>query len=305
MSAIGRCRDFRHATNGGLKTLPYQREISRDHKACILFLLDQSYSMVEPLGGSTSRKCDELAKAVNGWLYNISIRASGDEGIRDYMDVGLIGYRTDQQANPIIQPALVGPLAGRQLVSVTDVGNCPARIDTMMQRIQDEETGQWMEFPAESPIWVDPVAEGSTPMCHVLYHAYQVLSQWIQQHPDSFPPIVIHISDGESQDGDPIPYADAIRNLATSDGNVLLFNCHLSMTQAQQVLFPSSPNGLPDELAAVLFNMSSVLPEVFYRNAVAEGMPLQPGARGMCFNADMVVLVKFLDMGTRAAVQLR
>jgi len=286
-------------------TLPYQREISRDHKACILFVLDQSYSMVEPLGGSTKRKCDELALAVNSWLYNMSIRSSGDEGIRDYMDVGVVGYRTDQQANPIIEPALVGPLAGRQLVSVTDVGNHPARIDTVVQQIQDEETGQMIEFPSESPIWIDPMAEGSTPMCHVLYHAYQILTQWIQQHPDSFPPIVIHISDGESQDGDPIPYADAIKNLATNDGNVLLFNCHLSMTQAQQVLFPSVPDGLPDELAKVLFNMSSVLPEMFYRNAVAEGLPLQPGARGMAFNADLVVLVKFLDMGTRAAVQLR
>jgi len=286
-------------------TLPYQREISRDHKACILFLLDQSYSMVEPLGGSTKRKCDELSQAVNSWLYNMSIRSSGDEGIRDYMDVGVVGYRTDQQANPIIEPALVGPLAGRQLVSVTDVGNYPARIDSVVQQIQDEETGEMIEFPSESPIWVDPMAEGSTPMCHVLYHAYQILTQWIQQHPDSFPPIVIHISDGESQDGDPIAYADAIKNLATNDGNVLLFNCHLSMTQAQQVLFPSAPDSLPDELAKVLFNMSSVLPEMFYRNAVAEGMPLQPGARGMAFNADLVVLVKFLDMGTRAAVQLR
>ena len=101
--------------------MPYQREISRDNKGCVLFLLDQSYSMVEPLGGSASRKCDELSKAVNSWLFNMSIRASGDEGVRDYMDVGVVGYRTDQQATPIIQPALVGPLAGRQLVSVTDI----------------------------------------------------------------------------------------------------------------------------------------------------------------------------------------
>lgn len=261
--------------------------------------------MVEPLGGTSARKCDELAKAVNAWLYNMSIRASGDEGIRDYMDVGLIGYRTDQQATPIIGPALVGPLAGRELVSVTDIGNQPARIDSVMQQIEDEETGEMIEFPSDSPIWIDPVAEGSTPMCHVLYHAYNLLNQWIGQHPDSFPPIVIHISDGESQDGDPIPYADAVKGLATSDGNVLLFNCHLSMSAGNQVAFPSTPDGMPDPLAEVLFNMSSVLPEPFYQSAVAEGMPLQPGARGMAFNADMVVLVKFLDMGTRAAVQLR
>lgn len=285
--------------------MPYQREISRDHKACILFLLDQSYSMVEPLGGTSNRKCDELAKAVNSWLYNMSIRAAGDEGIRDYMDVGVIGYRTDQQANPIIQPSMVGPLAGRELVSITDIGNHPARIDSVMQTIQDEETGEIMEFPSESPIWLDPIAEGSTPMCHVLYHAYNVLNGWIGQHPDSFPPIVIHISDGESQDGDPIAYADAVKGLATNDGNVLLFNCHLSMTQGNQVVFPSTATGMPDPLAEVLFNMSSVLPDPFYHSAVAEGMSLQPGARGMAFNADLVVLVKFLDMGTRAAVQLR
>ena len=95
----------------------YQREISRDHKACILFLLDQSYSMTEPLGGSERRKCDELVLAVNRWLHNMAIRASGDEGIRDWMDVGVIGYRTDQSANPIIEPMLAGPLAGRQLVN--------------------------------------------------------------------------------------------------------------------------------------------------------------------------------------------
>ena len=43
-------------------------------------------------------------------------------------------------------------------------------------------------------------------------------------------------------------------------------------------MFPSTPHGLPDELAQVLFHMSSVLPDLFYRNAVAEGFPLQPGA---------------------------
>ena len=91
---------------------PYSREISRQNKACFLFLLDQSYSMEEPLGNSTNRKCDELVTAINGWLQNMAIRASGDTGIKDWMDVGVYGYRTDQQAQPIIESALAGP-AGR------------------------------------------------------------------------------------------------------------------------------------------------------------------------------------------------
>lgn len=283
----------------------YQREISRDNKACILFLLDQSFSMTEPLGRSATRKCDELAMAVNRWLHNMAIRASGDVGIRDWMDVGVIGYRTDAKAQPILGPTLVGPLAGRPLVSIIDVGNHPARIDTTIQKIQDEETGETMEVPYDSPIWVDAIAEGSTPMCHVFHMAYGILESWIRQHPHSFPPIVVHITDGESQDGDPVPYAQAVRSLATSDGNVLLFNCHLSATSAESVLFPATDAALNDRLAKVLFQMSSPLPEIFFRSALQEGFPLQPGARGMAFNADLVVLLRFLDMGTRAAVQLR
>ncbi|MCA9246431.1 MAG: VWA domain-containing protein [Planctomycetales bacterium] len=281
---------------------PYQREISSDRKACILFLLDQSFSMDEKLGNGEKRKCEQLASAVNGWLHNMAIRASGDRGIRDWMDVGVIGYRTDQKANPIIEPALTGALAGKPLVSITEIGNHPARIETTTQQFLDDETGEMIDVPSDSPVWIEPVCEGSTPMCHVLHYAYGLLEPWIQQHPDSFPPIVIHISDGESQDGDPIPYADAVRALATSDGNVLLFNCHLSAMAAEAAVFPATDGALPDDLAKVLFQMSSLLPEPFFRSAVAEGMPLETGARGMAFNADMVVLINFLDMGTRAAV---
>ena len=162
-----------------------------------------------------------------------------------------------------------------------------------------------IQIPCDVPVWVDPRAEGGTPMCHMLYHAHQILAEWIGQHPRSFPPIVVHITDGESQDGNPIPYADALKSLATEDGNVLMFNCHLSMTAADPFMFPATDVGLPDELARALFHMSSVLPEPFYRHAVMEGFPLQANARGMAFNADMVCLIQFLNMGTQAAPGLR
>ncbi len=284
---------------------PYSQEISRQNKACFLFLLDQSFSMEEPLGSSSNRKCDELVSAINGWLQNMAIRASGDEGIKDWMDVGVFGYHTDQRATPIIESALQGDLAGKQIVSIAEIGNHPARIDTRNQYIPDEETGEMIELPCELPVWVDPKTEGGTPMCHMFYKAHEILSQWIAAHPRSFPPIVVHITDGESQDGDPIPYADALKNLATEDGNVLLLNCHLSMTAADPFMFPADEEGLPDELARVLFRMSSVLPEPFYRHAVMEGFQVQKNARGMAFNADMVCLIQFLNMGTQAAPGLR
>jgi hypothetical protein len=281
--------------------MPYTQEISRDRKACFLFLLDQSFSMEEPLGNSTRRKCDELVTAVNAWLQNMSIRASGDTGIKDWMDIGVLGYRTDQQAQAIIESALQGALAGQELVSIASIGTNPARIDQVNQLLPDEDTGEMIEMPTEMPIWVDPKAEGGTPMCHVLHHSYELLERWINEHPSSFPPIVINITDGESQDGDPVPYADALKSLSTEDGNVLFFNCHLSMTAADTFMFPSSGEILPDDLARGLFTMSSPLPETIYNRAMNEGFELQPNARGMSYNANMVELIKFLDMGTRAA----
>lgn len=285
--------------------MAYRQEISRQNKACFLFLLDQSFSMEEPLGGGVNRKCDELCTAINGWLQNMAIRASGDQGIKDWMDIGVFGYRTDPHGNPIIESALQGPLAGRPIVSISEIGMNPARIEQRVQYIPDETTGEMFEMPCDVPVWVDPKSEGGTPMCNMLYMAHQFLSEWIAAHPYSFPPIVVHITDGESQDGDPRPYAQALTSLATQDGNVLLFNCHLSMMASEGFMFPASPMGLPDPLAEVLFEMSSVLPESFYQHAVMEGLPLQPGARGMAFNADMVCLIQFLNMGTQAAPGLR
>ncbi len=285
--------------------MPYKQEISRQNKACFLFLLDQSYSMCESLGGSQNRKCDELCNAINSWLQNMTIRASGDQGIKDWMDIGVFGYHTDPYGRPIIEPALQGALAGRPIVSIKDIGNNPARIEQRVQYIRDEQTGQMFDIPSDCPIWVDPRAEGGTPMCSMLYTAHQVLGSWIAQHQYSFPPIVVHISDGESQDGDPRPYAQALTRLATADGNVLLFNCHLSAAPAPGFMFPANPYGMPDILAQYLFEMSSILPEPFFNHAIAEGLPLQPGARGMAFNADMVCLIQFLNMGTQAAPGLR
>jgi hypothetical protein len=285
--------------------MPYTQEISRQNKACFLFLLDQSYSMTEPLANSQRSKMQELVLAINGWLQNAVIRATGGAGVKDWMDIGVIGYRTDQQANPIVGTALNGALKGRELVSVVDIGEHPSRLADEMQTVPDEATGDLMQVPVQVPVWVEPVAEGGTPMCHTLYMAHGILEKWIAEHKTSFPPIVIHITDGESQDGDPIPYAESVKSLATDDGNVLLFNCHLSMTPADSFLFPHSDEILPDKEARTLFQMSSVLPEPIMQRAVAEHFPVQPGARGMVFNADLVCLLKFLDMGTRVASNLR
>jgi len=283
--------------------MPYQQTASRQDKALIIFLLDQSYSMEESIVGSDQRKMDCLATLVNHWLQNVVIRATSSAGVRDLLDVAVVGYRTDMEANPIIESALSRAPASRFLVAVKEIGEAPARIEQRMQQFYDDESGQIMETPVEVPVWIEAKAEGGTPTCSALYKAYEIVEQWIGEHSRSFPPVIIHITDGESQEGDPLPYAEPLRSLETEDGNVLLFNCHLAMPQIDPDVFPNRREALPNAFAKQLFDMSSVLPERAFALAMAKGYSLQPGARGVAFNADIVTGIKFIDIAT-AALQL-
>lgn len=288
--------------------MSYQQEISREHKALFVFLLDQSFSMEEPIANSNNRKMDELATALNALLENLVMTCTGESGIKDRMDVSVIGYRTDLDANAIIESPLKDSLKDRDYVSIEEIER-DSDIETRTEEYYDEEVGETKSQESEFPVWVRPVAEGGTPMCSALHRAYQIVDSWIEaeNHRESFPPIVIHITDGENSEdeADPLQYADPLKELETNDGNVLLFNCHLSMTKADKILFPSNAELLPDEHTRLLFNMSSVLPEPMYNNAIAEGYDLKKGARGMVFNAGGVELIKFLEIGTKVAHQLR
>jgi hypothetical protein len=38
-------------------------------------------------------------------------------------------------------------------------------------------------------------------------------------------------------------------------------------------------------------------------NALSAGIPVEPGGRGFCFNADATNLVRFLEVGTKVDVR--
>jgi hypothetical protein len=217
--------------------MPYTSEISRTNPSCFLFLIDQSGSMQEALSspkiagddrptGSGRTKAQGVADAVNRLLQNLVIKCAKSEGVRNYYDVGVIGYGGDNTASHV-GPAFGGSLAGRELAPISEIANAPARIDERSKKV-DDGAGGLVDQKIKFPIWFEPVASGGTPMCHAFESAQKTLQGWIQQHSASFPPIVINITDGEATDGDPTPSAESVKQLATNDGNVLLFNIHVS-----------------------------------------------------------------------------
>jgi hypothetical protein len=273
--------------------MPYAAEISRSNPSCFLFLVDQSGSMEDGWAGEAGKqKADGLATIINRLLQNLVLKCAKSEGVRDYYHVGVIGY------GGTVGPAFGGALAGKELAPISAIANLPARIEERTRKT-DDGAGGLIEQTVKFPVWFDPVAKGGTPMGQALALARQVLTGWLAQHPTGFPPIVINITDGEATDGDPSAAAVALRDLQTDDGQVLLFNLHLSSHQAAPVQFPGADAALPDKWAKLLFNLSSPLPPFMREIAGQEGFPVSEGTRGFAFNADMVTVIQFLDIGTR------
>jgi hypothetical protein len=279
--------------------MPYTAEISRTNPTCFLFLVDQSSSMLEPFGAQQDKqKAQGVAEVINRLLQNLVLKCAKSEGIRDYFYVGIIGYGGK------VEFGLSGALAKQAIVPVSAIANNPLRVEQRTRKV-DDGAGGLIEQSFKFPVWFETKANGRTPMCQALTVARQSLDLFVAQYPDCYPPMVINITDGMSTDGDPLPAARALQGLSTSDGNVLLFNAHVSTNQSHPIEYPASEGGLPDTFAQLLFRMSSQLPPRLLEAARSDGFKAADGARGFVFNADLVSTIRFLDIGTRVSRSVR
>lgn len=208
-------------------------------------MIDQSWSMNDPIGkkpgdatAPPKPKRDAVADAVNRCLYELSIRSAGEADVRDYFDIAVIGY------GETVGPAFGGSLSNERLVPISRVADEPLRIEDRTKQVADGAGGVTTQN-IKVPIWFDPKANGGTPMRQALEEVKSILGDWISAHGDNYPPVVLNITDGEATDGDPTTDAEEIRKLATTDGNVLVFNSHVSGVDASPVYYPDRPDGLP------------------------------------------------------------
>jgi hypothetical protein len=265
--------------------MPYTAEISAKNPSCFLFLIDQSGSM-------SGAKAATVAALANRLLYTLVLRCAKGDGVRDFYHVGLLGY------GQRVAPLLSGPLAGRTLVPISAVGANPLRVDTRVQRM-DDGAGGLVDHTVSFPVWLDPTdGAGPTPFCAALNLAWETLADFLVRYPACFPPVVFNLTDGEATDGDPEPKAARLRDLASEDGPVLLFNLLLAYNNDKPVEFPDREADLPDEYGRMLFRMSSPLPPLLRATARDNGFPATEATRGLVYNADAPALVRFLDVTT-------
>jgi hypothetical protein len=283
--------------------MSYEAEISRANPTCFLFLVDQSGSMAERWGGDAGKtKAEGVADAINRLLQTLVRCCSKGEYVLDRYFIGAVGYG-GQPGDPagISLGFPVEALSESIVQPVSMIKKNPLRIEDRIKR-EEDGAGGLIQKHVRFPVWFDPRATGKTPMCGALRAAYEVACQFVGEHPSCFPPIVINISDGAATDGDPeqvLRTAMALLSVASQDGNVLLFNVHVSVRGDRPILFPSDESNLPDDYARLLFRMSSLLPPSMLRQAQILETSVEEGAVGFAFNADLASVIMFLDIGTR------
>ncbi|MFE2285756.1 vWA domain-containing protein [Streptomyces sp. NPDC059443] len=274
--------------------MAYTAEISRSNPSCIIFLVDQSGSMSNPIGGEMRQpKAEVVADAINRLLFELTIKCAKETGVRDYFQVAVIGY------GHTVGSAFSGDLAERDVIPLSHIADNPARVDQRTKKVPDG-AGGLVETAVSFPVWLEPSAKGGTPMNRALQYVDNLVAKWVTDYPGSFPPIVLNLTDGESTDGDPTVSGASICTHTTADGNALLFNLHVSGAGSHPATFPNSDSNLPDSYSRLLFAMSSILPSHMRSYAASLGHRVGEDTRGFVYNADISSVIQFLDIGTRS-----
>lgn len=286
-----------------IKSNPYTAQITRANPSALLFLVDQSGSMVNKTlyKGENMSKAKAVAMIINELFDSFIARCTRSEGIRDYFEIALIGYggKSAIEANILWG----NMLANREFVKISELAA------NFIEEIEIEEEqvirGQPRKTNRKIKTWLKPVSNFQTPMNSALGLATSLLERWIISHNsgDSFPPIVFNITDGAATDAENdklLTSTERIKQLHTTDGNVLFINIHISSDSNNPVIFPANFNELPtDTYAELLYNMSSEMPINFHKDiANFKGCDLQSCFVGMAFNADTTSLVQMLNIGT-------
>ena len=204
----------------------YQESISRKRPGCIIFLLDRSDSMSRSWGGSETL-AQGAAEPSIAFSWNCACaHKKGRDCRTDYFDIGMIGYGLRPRAGGEgVESAFGGTLAGRNLVPLPELRDNPIAV----REVVSPDAGP----PARAPVWVEPMQGYRTPMCEAIAIAGSHVFEWAQAHPESFPPIIINITDGfvtdSPFDGATLDeWAERLTGIATQDGQALLFNIFLA-----------------------------------------------------------------------------
>lgn len=282
----------------------YNQEITRSHRTAFVLLLDRSASMQQHVrfGNMTAPKSQVVAYTANALITELLDRCRRTDGLRNYYDIAVIGYCGDR---------VESLLCTEGFASVKELSTKEPATSTIAFE-QELEDGSKILARHRQRNWIEPLAEGTTPMYEALHKALGLVEEWCEQpqNQDSFPPIVINITDGEPTDcgdNDLRDVCSLIKRTSTTDGNTLLLNIHIcSDDSLPSTIFPMQEEVVClNPKARLLADCSSTMPSVLDA-AIHDlkGVGATPPFVGMGYNASVVELLSMINIGSRSITQL-
>lgn len=279
----------------------YTAQITRNTPTAFIFLIDQSVSMQKytTLYGEEMPMAEAVARIVNHQLNELVLRCIKGSETRDYYDIAIIGYGEKAYSG------WKGELEGRDFVKPSELKEHPYKKITTKKETRTRKGVKVVEV--EEVQWIEAEAtEGWTRVHHAFEKAKGLLDEWMEKHHDKdcYPPTIINITDGEFNGATKeyvLQQANELKSMFTNDGNVILFNIHISANKAVCVTCPASKDEVSfSSLATTMYEMSSLLP-MRYSDRIADlrgdGTP-NNRYTAMSINADMSTLIQLMDIGT-------
>ena len=282
----------------------YSQEITRRHRTAFIIALDQSTSMQEEVrfGRLKMSKAEAVAYTANILITELIDRSRRKDGVRNYYDIAVVGYSDDEVRMLLSEDGFVSVKSLAERI--------PEAVTISFEESMPDKTTALVKHHIHP--WIEPKAEGNTPMYEALLRIREMVEEWCEQEQNrqSFPPIVFNITDGEASDCDDneLRYAaDMLRRTGTEDGQTLLINIHLSTDLSlPSMIFPMAEELLSaNRYARLLAECSSLMPESFNAEIGELKIPAStPPYRGMGYNASVIELLSIINIGSRSITNM-
>ena len=280
--------------------IPYTAQITRNTPTAFIFLIDQSVSMrrTTSLNGETMSLAEAVARIVNHQINELVLRCVKMGDTRHYYDIAVIGYGEKAYSG------WQGELEGRDFVSPEELKNHPY---TKIVTRRETRTRKGLQIKeVEQVQWVSARHNGSWTHVHKAFEkAKTLLGSWLAEHHehDCYPPTIINVTDGVfngTTRENLIQQANELKAMFTNDGNILLWNIHITPDRLEQILLPISKEELKaDKYSELLYDMSSLLPERYNRPiSDLRGDNTNERHVAMATNTDLSTLIQLMDIGT-------
>lgn len=276
----------------------YTAQISDENPTGIVFILNQSYPTEKKIfyKGTSKSISQVLCDMINQQLYTLLTQNTSGDTIHNRYQVSVIGY------GDYCYSCFKGNLSYKDFVDLKELKENPIEIK---KTIIEKKTRRGMvQIESEMPIWIKPRNGGNAYLFTALEHTKNMLERWTSLHPNSFPPIVIHIScfgyNGRD-DSFIIQQANEIKSLYTKDGNVLFANLIFSFKNEapdEPIYFPNSLVEMGNSVfGEMYFLMSSQLPMLFNNNikVFRNDTNIKVFHTALAFNTSINDIPKFLQ----------